>query len=133
MAPRASSKHSTLSAEYVVDSSDDQDASYSDRPKNAKPQIAPETPAKQRSTAIAREYQKRKTASPAGPSSSGSQSGEEDEDEDELEVADLLDGSAKQASSKPFVGQGRLRKKAKSKSVLSYALLFALPTFTDLL
>ena len=126
MAPKESSKTLTLSAKYVVDSSDDQDASYSDRPENSGPQIAPESPAKQRSTAKAREYQKRKTLSPASESSSGSLSGEEDEDEGELEVADLLDGSVKQASSKPSVGQERSRKKLKSKSVFDLRVVIRL-------
>jgi hypothetical protein len=121
MAPRESSKPSALSEEYVVDSSDNQDDAHSDQTKKYDVQRIPETPSKQRRTAKANEHKKRKTASPSRESSSSSQSREEDgevdgeeEDEDEPEVVDLLDGSAKQASSTALSGKERRRTKSKT-------------------
>jgi hypothetical protein len=126
MAPRESSKPSALSEEYVMDSSDDQDALHPAQAKNASTQGAPETPLKQRLTAKSKEHQKRKTTSPSRESSSKSQSQEEDgqidgedEDEDEPEVADFLDHSAKQAASKPLSRKEHPRKKSKTTTYAS--------------
>lgn len=125
MTPRESKKPPALSEEYVIDSNDDQNAAHSDHIKNHDVGHIPETPSKQKRTAKANEHKKRKTASPPRESSSSSQSREvegqadeeevdEDEDEGEPEVADLLDESAKQASSTALSGKEQPRKKSKT-------------------
>ena len=122
MAPKNSGKPSALSEEYVVDSSDDQEVAHSDQAKNADAQMVSNTSSKQRSLAKASEHPKRKPTSPSRESSSRSQSLEEDgqvdeEDEDEPGVADLLDDSAKQGSSKSSSGKEPPRKRPKTMCV----------------
>jgi hypothetical protein len=137
MAPRESSKPSFLSEEYVVDSSDDQDATRSDEIENADTKAILETPPKQRSTAKASKHKKGKTTSPPRQSISRSHSLEEDghsheeqeqeeddddggdDDDDEPATANFFDDSAKQASSKSSSGMERPMKKSKT----SYASL----------
>lgn len=130
MAPRESSKPSFLSEEYVVDSSDDQDAARSDEIENADTKAILETPPKQRSAAKANKHKKGKTTSPPRQSISRShplgedgysheeQEQEEDDDGDDDDdgpaMANFLDDSAKQASSKSSSGMERPMKKSKT-------------------
>jgi hypothetical protein len=116
MAPREGGKPSALSEEYVVDSSDDQAGRSSAQLPNA----GATSRAKQRSKVKPDEPNRRKAISPPAEPSSRSQSPEEDdqdeddESEDEPQLADFLDESAMQASRKPWSGEGRPKKKAKT-------------------
>ena len=137
MAPKGTRKPSALSEEYVVDSSDDQEAIQPDQIESANPKLVFEISSKQKSTPKVDGNQKAKTASASSQSTSRSQSEEEEysggeEDEDELETADLLDNRAKQASSKSSSSKERPKKKPKTAYVLFSAREDYGLTLTDL-
>jgi hypothetical protein len=121
MAPKGSTRPFALSEEYVVDSGDDQDEAHSEQTKNAEAKAIPEPPSKQRRSTKSNEITKRKIDGPSEGPRSTSETREEDgqvdgeaDSEDDPEVTDLLDDTAKQASSKSSSGKERPRKKSKT-------------------